>query len=199
MNALIDKIISQEEKYSVFLQRLELIFNKMDNKYNELCEYYGFYCTGCEDNCCFTRFYHHTFAEYLYMKKGLDTLAPANRKEIAQKALSICRQTSELEKSGLPVHLPCPLNYDGMCVLYAYRPMICRLHGIPHELALPGRERKINPGCDEFNAKCGSKKYMKFDRTHLYAELAGLESSMKKELNISERIKMTIAQMISSL
>lgn len=199
MNPLAEKIISQEEKYSVFLNRLEMLYKKMDDRYNELCRHYGFYCTGCEDNCCFTRFYHHTFAEYLYIKKGLESLGPITRKEIREKAVSICRQTTELDKSGLPVHLLCPLNYEGMCVLYAYRPMICRLHGLPHELFVPGRNNKLNPGCDEFEEKCGGKEYIKFDRTPFYAEMAALERELKKALNISERIKMTIAQMLTTL
>lgn len=30
-------------------------------------------------------------------------------------------------------HTPCPLlNADGQCLIYAHRPMICRLHGIPN-------------------------------------------------------------------
>lgn len=199
MNPLVEKIISQEEKYSGFLRRLELIYKKMEDEYNKLSGSYGFYCAGCEENCCFTRFYHHTFAEYLYIKKGLETLEPVNRKEIKEKAVSICRQTIELDKSGLPVHLPCPLNYEGMCVLYTYRPMICRLHGLPHELVLPGRENKLSPGCDEFKLQCGSKAYMKFDRTPFYSEMAGLERDIKKAFGISERIKMTVAQMLTTL
>lgn len=199
MNLLVEKIISGEEKYSNLLNRLELIYKKMDEKYRELCSYYGFYCTGCEDNCCFTRFYHHTFAEYLYIKKGLETLDLVNRNEIKVKADLICRQTIELDKSGLPVFLLCPLNHDGMCVLYEYRPMICRLHGLPHELVLPGRKNQLSPGCDEFKAQCGSMEYMKFDRTPFYAEMADIEREMKKVLDISERIKMTIAQMLITL
>ncbi|MBA3037631.1 MAG: hypothetical protein FP814_14205 [Desulfobacterium sp.] len=199
MNPLAEKIISQEEKYSGFLPRLELIYKTMDDQYNELSRYYGFCCTGCDDNCCFTRFYHHTFAEYLYIKKGLETLDPENRKEIKEKAFSICRQTSELDQSGLQVHLLCPLNYGGMCVLYAYRPMICRLHGLPHELVLPGREKRLSPGCDEFESQCGTKGYVEFDRTPFYASMAELERDIKKALDISERIKMTVAEMLTTL
>jgi hypothetical protein len=199
MNPLLEKIISQEEKYTDFLKWLGVLYKKMDDKYNELCSYYGFYCTGCEDNCCFTRFYHHTFAEYLYIKKGLETLDPVNRNEIKEKANLICSQTIELDKSGFPVHLLCPLNFDGMCVLYAYRPMICRLHGLPHELMLPNRENKLSPGCDEFKAQCGRKEYMKFDRTPFYVEMAALEKDLKEVLDISERIKMTVAQMLITI
>ncbi len=45
----------------------------MDLKYKEAADYYGFDCTGCEDNCCFTRFFHHTLLEYLYIMEGYGT------------------------------------------------------------------------------------------------------------------------------
>ncbi|MDP3285892.1 MAG: hypothetical protein Q8M56_15795 [Desulfobacterales bacterium] len=171
----------------------------MDEKYNETANYYGFCCKGCEENCCFTRFYHHTFAEYLYLQKGFETLEPENRVEIQEKALSVCRQTNELDKAGLPVRLLCPLNCEEMCILYEYRPMICRLHGLPHEIIMPGGGKKTGRGCDEFNARCSGKEYLKFDRTPFYTEMAGLEKDFKEALGISEKIKMTVAQMLAAL
>ncbi len=194
----IDRIRIQKEKCVPFLNRLAAIYTKMNAKYNEAANYYGFCCGGCEDNCCFTRFYHHTFVEYLYILEGLETLAYGNKTEIREKALLVCRQTAELERSGLPVRLLCPLNYEGLCALYSYRPMICRLHGIPHELTIPGRERVLSPGCGEFMSRCGEKEYVNFDRTPFYAEMAGLEKEFKAAFSISERIKLTVARMLAS-
>ncbi|MBU2621711.1 MAG: hypothetical protein KKD92_05280 [Proteobacteria bacterium] len=181
------------------MSRLEVIYKKMDEKYNETAINYGFCCGGCEENCCFTRFYHHTFAEYLYLHKGLETLERGNRAEIQERALSVCRQTDELDKAGLPVRLLCPLNYEGMCILYEYRPMICRMHGLPHEIIMPGGGIKTGSGCGEFNAHCSDKEYLKFDRTPFYTEMAGLEKDFKEAFCISERIKMTVAQMLATL
>ena len=179
------------------MEQLEIIYKKMDEKYDERATHYGFFCGGCKDNCCFTRFYHHTFVEYLYMIEGFATLGHETQAEIREKALLVCRQTAELEKSGLPVRLLCPLNYQGLCALYSYRPMICRLHGIPHELIIPGREKALSPGCGEFLSRCGEKKYVNFDRTPFYAEMAGLEKELKAAFGISERIKLTVARMIA--
>ena len=199
VNPLIEKITSCEEKFIPLIYRLEVIYKKMDEKYNETANHYGFCCSGCEENCCFTRFYHHTFAEYLYLHKGFETLELGNRGEIQEKALSVCRQTDELDKAGLPVRLLCPLNCEGMCILYEYRPMICRLHGLPHEIIMPGGGEKTGPGCDEFNARCSDKEYLKFDRTLFYTEMAGLEKDFKEAFGISERIRMTVAQMLATL
>ncbi|MBU1712762.1 MAG: hypothetical protein KKD47_06615 [Proteobacteria bacterium] len=193
----IERIRIQKEKCAPFLDRLAGIYTKMDGKYNEAANYYGFSCGGCEENCCFTRFYHHTFAEYLYILEGIETLAHGNQAEIRKKALLVCRQTAELERSGLPVRLLCPLNYEGLCALYSYRPMICRLHGIPHELIIPGREKVLSPGCGEFMSRCGEKEYVNFDRTPFYAEMAGLEKEFKAAFGISERIKLTVARMLA--
>ncbi len=199
MNLVIDKISSCEEKFIPFIYRLEVIYKKMDEKYNETTNYYGFCCGGCEENCCFTRFYHHTFAEYLYLQKGFETLESGNRAEIQERALTVCRQTDELDKAGLPVRLLCPLNYEGMCILYEYRPMICRLHGLPHEIIMPDGGIKMGSGCGEFNAHCSDKEYLKFDRTPFYTEIAVLEKDFKEAFGISERIKMTVAQMLATL
>lgn len=198
MNLLIEKIRSSEEKLATFMERIEALYKKMDGKYNRAADFYGFCCGGCEDNCCFTRFYHHTFVEYLYILTAFEMLGDGNRAEIRERALLVCKQTAELDKSGLPVRLLCPLNYQGLCALYAYRPMICRLHGIPHELFIPGREKTVGPGCAEFISRCGEKAYISFDRTPFYAEMAGLEKEFKSDFGISEKIKLTVAGMLVS-
>ena len=198
MNPAIETKRTCDKRLTPFMEQLEIIYKKMDEKYDERAAHYGFFCGGCKDNCCFTRFYHHTFVEYLYMIEGFATLGHANRAEIREKALLVCRQTAELEKSGLPVRLLCPLNYQGLCALYSYRPMICRLHGIPHELIIPGRKKALSPGCGEFLSRCGEKEYVTFDRTPFYAGMAGLEKEFKSAFGISERIKLTVAGMLVS-
>jgi Fe-S-cluster containining protein len=199
VDSLIEKITSGEDKLIPLMRRLEVIYKSMDEKYNDAANHYGFCCGGCEENCCLTRFYHHTFAEYLYLHKGVETLGLGIRAEIRERAVSVCMKTAELDRAGLAVRLLCPLNYEGMCVLYEYRPMICRLHGLPHEIIIPGSGKKTGPGCGEFNARCGGKEYLKFDRTPFYTQMAGLEKDFKEAFGISERIKMTVAQMLATL
>jgi len=94
------------------------------------------------------------------------------------------------------VRLMCPLNFDAVCILYPYRPMICRLHGIPHELHKPGQNPVYGPGCETFDCRCGDKGYFKFDRTPFYRDMAALEQEARKTLGLAEKIRMTVAEMI---
>jgi len=92
----------------------------------------------------------------------------------------------------------CPLNRDGLCVLYAYRPMICRLHGLPHELKKSDQTVLYGSGCPTFDRKCGDKTYLRFDRTSFYVEVAQIEQEFRLHLGTSQKIRMTVAEMIGT-
>ena len=110
----------------------------------------------------------------------------------------VCRETAKADEKAMPVRLICPLNFDGLCTLYTNRPMICRLHGISHELRKPGQNIIRGPGCGMFDRGCSDRSYLKFDRTPFYLEMARLESELKQAVDLSGRVKMTIAEMIVS-
>jgi hypothetical protein len=74
--------------------------------------------------------------------------------------------------------------------------MICRLHGIPHELHPPGRAPKTGPGCAEFHRRCGRGVYHPFDRTPLYNRLARLEAELRQALGRRPKLRATIAEML---
>ena len=186
----------QPHIFAPFLKRLKGIFASMDQKYQEAADYYGFNCMGCEDNCCLTRFYHYTLVEYLYIKEGFHCLENKKQVEVKQRSSAVCRKTDEADKKGKPVQQMCPVNFGSLCVLYPYRPMICRLHGIPHELQRPGQEILNSPGCGTFALKCHGKKRFKFDRTPFYMQMAALEKEIKQAVGMTQKIKMTVAQMI---
>lgn len=180
------------------MERLKTTYAAMDKKYQEAADYYNFHCKGCEDNCCFTRFYHHTLLEYLYIIVGYNTLEHGKQVEVKHRALEVCRETDLAGAKGDPVRLMCPLNFDGLCLLYASRPMICRLHGIPHEVHRPGEGVLYAPGCDAFTKQCQEKERFKFDRTPFYIEMAELEKELKQAVGRPQKIKMTVAQMIQT-
>lgn len=184
---------------TVFFDRLQHLFTAMDQQYAEAARHYGFHCAGCEDNCCRTRFYHHTYLEYLYIHKGLKKLDHHRQGQIQSKAAEVCRETAEADEKSASVRLMCPLNHDGLCSLYDYRPMICRLHGISHELKKPGQRPTKGPGCGLFDHLSSGKSYYKFDRTPFYLKMAQLESELKQAAGFKPRIKMTIAEMIAAM
>ena len=67
---------------------------------------------------------------------------------------------------------------------------------IPSELHRPGQKIIYSPGCDAFSEQCGNKDYIQFDRTPFYVEMAELEIKLKLAVGITQKIKMTVAQML---
>ena len=179
-----------------FFNRLESIFVAMDRQYVEVAKHYGFECSGCEDNCCRTHFYHHTFLEFLYIHAGLNKLGPYRKGELQSKAVRVCHEAAIAHAKARPVKLMCPLNSKDLCTLYAHRPMICRLHGIPHQLRRPSRNITRGPGCETFELRAAQKGCRELDRTPFYFEMAKLEKELRQALDLSGRVKMTIAEMI---
>jgi len=192
----IDKVCLKKIDFLPFQLRLDELFILMDKKYKGAADYYVFNCKGCKDNCCLTRFYHHTLLEYIYIQKGFDTLDKEQQIEAKKRADASVGLMFEAEKNNTPFRVMCPLNIDGMCMLYDYRPMICRLHGIPHELYTYHKGIIKSPGCDTFIKKTKVKGYYKFDRTPFYTGLAELEKDIRVLSGIKSRVKMTIAQML---
>lgn len=184
-----------------FMQKLEQLFREMDAAYTAVSTQYGFFCQGCADNCCQTRFYHHTLLEYLYLKAGMQTLPPQAQNETINRAHTVTQKMAEADAAHESVRILCPLNQDGLCRLYAYRPMICRLHGIAHELCRPDGKIIRQPGCDAFFTHCrenGKTDYIPFDRTVFYRKMAGLEAGLRQKTGYSEKIRLTISQILIS-
>ena len=181
--------------YSLQVQHL---FNAMDEAYQQTANFYGFYCNGCPENCCRSHFYHHSIIEFLYLKEGFDALPTTLRDTVVERA----RMSADLGRIATDNakwrRSMCPLNIEERCVLYTYRPMICRLHGIPHTLRLPGGKLITGSGCDLFSRGFLQKGSFRLDRTPIYAELAKLERSFRQSAGISGKLKMTVAQMISA-
>ena len=176
------------------LDRLKAIYATMDQKYSAAADHYGFNCRGCDDNCCLTRFLHHTLLEYFYILKGFRTLDNDKQVAVKLRARDVYQKTDQADEKGLSVRLMCPLNFDGLCLLYEYRPMICRLHGIPHELQIANLGYDYKPGCNVFSKECLQKNYVKFDRTPFYREMAKLENELRQAVNITQKVKYTVAE-----
>jgi Fe-S-cluster containining protein len=196
MNMAFEEHKYSEAVFTDYTDRLKQIYSAMDQAYITAAGHYGFACAGCRDNCCQTRFYHHTAIEYIYMIEGLNTLTLEKQNEVKSRAFYVVDQAARADDSGEAVRLMCPLNFDELCILYPYRPMICRLHGIPHELQKPGQKPVQGPGCETFDQQCGPKSYFKFDRTPFYRDMAILEQEVKQTLGFTGKYKMTVAEMI---
>jgi hypothetical protein len=174
-----------------FLPRLHAIYAAMDRAYDAVAAECGFVCSGCANNCCWTRFHHHTVLEFLDLYAGLDQLAPDRRRHVTAEA----RQNASNASPGR--RQPCPLLCDQRCLLYARRPMICRLHGIPHQLVRPDATVLAGDGCGDFHARCGPAA-RRLDRTPFYRRMAALEKELRQAIDFSGRVNLTVAEMIVS-
>jgi hypothetical protein len=124
------------------------------------------------------------------------TLDAEVRDRVKSRAVTVVDTIEKDHSTPGSVRLMCPLNFEARCILYPFRPMICRLHGIPHELKKPGQAAMMEPGCDTFASRCGRRPYMPFDRTPFYRDMAGLEMDVKRAVGMRGKLKMSIAQMI---
>jgi Fe-S-cluster containining protein len=184
------------DKYIHYFDDLKSLYAQMDQSYDAVADAYGFHCSGCADNCCLTRFFHHTLVEFLYLRKGFADLDENVQEEIRICAADVNEKVMQAEAVGNISRVMCPLNMQGLCVLYEYRPMICRLHGIPHELIHPVKNKILGPGCHEFDAQCGKKEYIAFNRTPFYRQMALLERRLREMTGFTGRLKKTVAQML---
>lgn len=198
MNFFYEIDLSDVPDLAVFIQRLKQVYAGMDNAYNCAATRYGFTCDGCQENCCRTRFYHHTLIEYAYLKEGLTSLNTKVQEQIKLRAMRVIDATEKVDGRSPADRRMCPLNFDTRCILYPYRPMICRLHGIPHELQKPGQKSLKGPGCNTFESRCGHQGYFNFDRTLFYRNMAKLESELRQAAELGGKIKMTVSEMILS-
>lgn len=188
-----DPIPCSSPPLAALMARLEALYEKMDQAYRRVAERYGFQCTGCEDNCCRTLFYHHTHLEYYYLLQGVAAAGEDRQRLFRRRAADVCR--AQAARSGYV----CPLNDDGPCGLYSHRTMICRLHGLPHHFVRPDGQMVRGPGCALFTERCGHQSYVPLDRTPFYRELAELEWDFRAAFDIDprRRLKLTIAQMLA--
>lgn len=194
------EMVETSEKSGLFIELAE-IFSDMDMEYEKTAASAGFSCRGCSESCCETRFYHFTWSEYLYLLKGL--LKGLNGPDPDAFALMGDRAkfVADFYRKGRLIDVPrimCPVNEDGLCRLYDFRPMICRLHGVGHEFSMGG-QKKTGSGCALFDAASNGKNILPMDRTSFYLRMSMLEKKAREVLGQPGKIKMTVADMIESV
>jgi Fe-S-cluster containining protein len=178
------------------IKQAHRLFAGMDHEYQQVAAASGFVCTGCEENCCRSLFYHHTYMEFIILRKGFEGLSRAAQRKIQERATAYVHTLLSASQGTGTEAVMCPLNEEGRCVLYSVRPMICRLHGIPHELKPPGHQIIQGPGCRAFYRQSGNRRTYCLDRTPFYTQLARLEAEFKHLLALNQKIKLTVAEML---
>jgi hypothetical protein len=170
----------------------------MEAEYDDLASRIGLSCAQCADNCCVSYFQHHTYIEWAYLWQGLNTFDPAQKDGILKRAERNVEQSAEILGQGGRPRLMCPLNEKGWCILYPYRLMICRLHGVPNQVRMPNGQVKHFPGChvcQELTAHMPRVPVL--DRTPLYIELVQLERDfLGSQRGSLPKVDMTLSEML---
>ncbi len=133
------------EQYRSLLETIDSWFKQTVKKFPQ-----EIHCqSGCS-GCC-RGFFDVTLLDAALVLKGFEQLSLSQRKSIQRKSE---RRLAELQQrwpgfaspfllNGLPDsewiampeadETPCPfLGDDALCLIYAHRPMTCRLHGLPN-------------------------------------------------------------------
>ncbi|BCL62704.1 hypothetical protein DGMP_33970 [Desulfomarina profundi] len=183
------------------LKKLQEIYRKLEEEYDRVAGELVFSCRDCPDNCCDSYFLHHTYVEWAYLWMGLQKLEPESLAEIEMKAGEYIRCCAEAEARGERPQVMCPLNREGLCILYEHRMLVCRTHGVPARIRRPDGRVLHFPGCfhcqnivEKIDTKTGD---LSVDRTPMLHRLAQLEGELlDRRRHLLPKVKLTIAQMI---
>ncbi len=181
-------------------EQLADLYSRMVAGYDRAAAQIGLTCEGCPDNCCNSYFQHHTHVEWAYLLEGFNALAPADQEKYLARAEDHIRRCREEISQGRRPRIMCPMNDDGLCMIYLHRPMICRMHGVPNKLTRPDGRTLQFPGCfrsQELYAESSSVPML--DRSDFYRELAGLEMAfMGPRIKTLPKVNLTLAEMLTT-
>jgi hypothetical protein len=184
------------------LRELEDIYDKLQREYQRVANELNFSCSGCPDNCCDSYFLHHTYAEWAYLWLGLRQLAEEKRQDLVARSMTWLEQSTRAIAAGRRPQLMCPLNEEGLCLLYQHRLLICRTHGVPATLTRPDGQTLAFPGCFRCQEIVAGRSQQEEQplhvaRTELLRKLALLENELlDNKRHLVPKVKLTIAEMV---
>lgn len=180
--------------------RLQAIYQKMEDDYDEVAQVVGLQCTDCPDNCCDSYFLHHTYAEWAYLWLGLRMLPESLLDRLRDQARQYLAKSAEVLARGERPQIMCPLNENGRCLVYAHRLMVCRTHGVPAKMRRPDGRVMTFPGCfrcQEIVAGRQDEVLPVVDRTPMLRQLVLVEKNLlESQQQLFTKVKMTIAEMV---
>ena len=138
--------MDQEISRKRLFEQLARLYADMEKAYDRIAKKIGLSCEGCPDNCCDSYFRHHTYIEWAYLWEGIRTYSVKERRELVARAQEYVEHCLLAKAQGKKPNMMCPLNEEGLCRLYKYRLMICRMHGVPNRLVRPDGQEMTFPG-----------------------------------------------------
>jgi len=182
--------------------RLKKLYEEMEASYDNVAIQLEFSCQDCPDNCCDSYFLHHTYAEWSYLWFGFGLLPAQKQKLILDQSHQYIQGCRLAESKGERPQLMCPLNENGLCILYPYRLMVCRTHGVPASMTRPDGQLLNFPGCfrcqeiieDQY---IQAEQSPRMERTKLLSELVMIENDLfNGRRHLYPKVKLTIAEML---
>jgi hypothetical protein len=132
-------------RYLELVGQAEEVFETVQRSYGDLMA-----CRpGCDD-CCHVYFKVSLIEAFVISGMFRQNLSNAAQERVfarSEKAEPLFRDAEmllvgkgsggkeELLETASRIKIPCPLNEDRTCALYAYRPITCRLYGTPQKIA----------------------------------------------------------------
>ncbi len=177
------------------IPRLQELYQEMDSAYCALAERAGFSCDGCDGaKCCTVDLILHTFVEKLYLRRGFNALETSLQLEVLGRCKAVLKAKQEDPYGYAYRTAVCVLNVDGKCILYDYRPMICRLAGVPHFIRRPDGKKVRGPACERYLRNIAPHAPgLELDRSGFYRQLAEIEIQMVHSLG-RRTVSRTIAE-----
>lgn len=166
------------------IPRLSELYRKIDSTYGAVVGEAGFSCGGCDGvKCCTVDLSLHTLIEMLYLRRGFKTLEPLRQSDILRKCREMVNSKQDDPWGDAYRSAVCALNSGGLCSLYEYRPMICRLAGVPHFFARPDGTTTHSGGCSRYETEVRlTHPELRIDRTTFYREMAVIEMDVVRSL-----------------
>ncbi len=180
------------------IERLEGIYVEMEAAYDRVAKELDFGCQGCPDNCCDSYFLHYTYIEWAYLWLGIHELPIQRQEDLQNRAANYITECEEALRRGDRPQVMCPLNENGLCIVYKNRLMVCRTHGVPAVITRPDGRQLSFPGCFRCQEIVeGDDSPPCVERTSMLQQLAGLENELLQgKRHLLPKVKLSIAEML---
>lgn len=180
------------------VHRLRDLYALMDHAYTAAAAEVRFSCRGCDGAaCCTVDVPLYTFTEMHYLRRGFSFLDESRQRTILDRCRIMLEAKSANPAGDAYRGAACVLSFDGLCGLYEYRPMICRLAGIPHFFVRPDGSTRESGGCHRYELEAlPLHPTMRLDRTHFYRIMGEIEIDAVKALG-ARTAPRTIAEVLA--
>lgn len=115
-------------KYTIFLNSVENILQKYFEEQKEYIK-----CSAGCSYCCESGSFPASEIEYSFVKEGFNKLDKDTKKKIRIKSLNLYEKRYIHLQKGRDIFdftYQCPFLENKNCLVYEYRPVICRIHGL---------------------------------------------------------------------